>query len=494
MRVLRGVLALLLALSWALPASATPPTFHGILGWVGTPNPNCATATCVFSGDSITWGAGIDNQTSSGCTKDTFPSPCFADQVASHYGATSRSQLVNDGVPGSCLETSNVANSPCNPTSGATPLISRYTTTMLPYCGANSNWIFIMIGVNDARGLNIYNDTNVSVGTYKSNLQTVVSACENAGTPGNQIVLSQITYDTSSVNDFPTTLSFDAAIAEVAIQYGTRLPTTMRATAYCVSTCLYDGLHPNNTGHANVASEIENATFLNAIGGLPGYYPSGYIQSGWSAHTSTTSVAGITCSLQGFITTGGSYKACIDTGGNNGWAGSTSASNYYLSSSTSTPVISSSGINANPTNLSRGNSSALNPTIDVYNGGTSNHWGSTLYSDGTGLSLGWYTPNGLPSYGGFSWLTFTNGTFPTLQSGFSRIAFLSPAGNLWTLGTLQWGGSSGPTLNSGSGAPTGACTAGAIYTRTDSSAAAGSEMYVCRNVAGTRTWMAVSGG
>jgi hypothetical protein len=50
------------------------------------------------------------------------------------------------------------------------------------------------------------------------------------------------------------------------------------------------------------------------------------------------------------------------------------------------------------------------------------------------------------------------------------------------------------TLNAGSGAPNGSCTPGSIYTRTDTSAIAGAEMYVCRNVSGAGTWEAVSGG
>jgi hypothetical protein len=50
------------------------------------------------------------------------------------------------------------------------------------------------------------------------------------------------------------------------------------------------------------------------------------------------------------------------------------------------------------------------------------------------------------------------------------------------------------TLNAGSGAPSGTCAPGSVYTRTDSSASSGAEMYVCRNVSGNGTWKAVSGG
>lgn len=77
---------------------------------------------------------------------------------------------------------------------------------------------------------------------------------------------------------------------------------------------------------------------------------------------------------------------------------------------------------------------------------------------------------------------YTNGDTATLNSGGSFLA----------VGTLGW--KNGPTISSGSGAPSGACTSGSLYTRTDSSAAAGSELYVCRNVSGVGTWEAVSGG
>jgi hypothetical protein len=88
----------------------------------------------------------------------------------------------------------------------------------------------------------------------------------------------------------------------------------------------------------------------------------------------------------------------------------------------------------------------------------------------------------------------TAGTIHWRSNGYSNAdtATLNSSGNLLVSGTLGW--KNGPTITSGSGAPTGACTSGSLYTRTDSGAAAGSEMYACRNVSGTGAWQAVSGG
>jgi len=292
-----------------------------------TINPSSTTtATFYFAGDSITYGLGINNQTALGCSGYTYPSPCFADQVSSYFGATES----NKGVPSTCLESTTTVGSLCNP-AVATPLITSYTTSLLPHAGANNNWFWIMIGTNDtACASYLCNseaavDTQVNVATYKADLATIVSALESAGTPGNQIVLSEIIQNIYISQTLANTLAptalvqnFNTAIAEVALQYHTRLATSYHATGQCipnvstqVNPCLFDNVHPNNTGHANIALEYEAATQSNALTARAAYASNATLNSvqavtnPYNAQFSvkTLNVTGTTSSLYGPLST-----------------------------------------------------------------------------------------------------------------------------------------------------------------------------------------------
>jgi hypothetical protein len=76
---------------------------------------------------------------------------------------------------------------------------------------------------------------------------------------------------------------------------------------------------------------------------------------------------------------------------------------------------------------------------------------------------------------------------------------VDPTGNVTTSGSITV--DSTVVVSSGSGAPHGSCSPGSFYTRTDASATAGAEAYVCRVVPGTRkhhavhgAWHALAGG
>jgi hypothetical protein len=92
--------------------------------------------------------------------------------------------------------------------------------------------------------------------------------------------------------------------------------------------------------------------------------------------------------------------------------------------------------------------------------------------------------------------TFANTLYINCAAYFNGTVKVPGVGDSETVCTNSSGQLTGcaPAMSVGSGAPSGTCTAGSLYMRTDTSAASGSEAYVCRNVAGTGTWEALSGG
>lgn len=293
MRLLKVAALCVAMMASGMPAYAAPPVFNGSV--VDAPPAPATGSTFYFAGDSITYGLGVNSQGTNGCAFYTYPSPCFADQLSSFYNATE----VNDGTRSQCLEATTTTGSLCNSSSsGVTPLINSYTSTLLPFAGNNKNWFWIMIGTNDVAcvfscGSESSGDTQIAVATYKANLSTIVSALEGAGTSGGQIVLSEIPaqnaigYTLANTFSLPALIySFNAAIADVAVKYHTRMATTYRAMGQCIpnpstqaNPCLYDGVHPNNTGHANLAAEDEQANFINAQTSRAAYVANGLLNT-----------------------------------------------------------------------------------------------------------------------------------------------------------------------------------------------------------------------
>lgn len=296
------------------PAVAVIPPQTQNPGGLSAPNPTSG-STFYFAGDSITYGLGINNQTTYGCSHYAYPSPCFADQVSNYFSATE----VNQGQPGSCLESTTTTGSLCNPAS-ETPLITSYTTSLLPYAGNNKNWFWIQIGTNDA-GCSVTcftetgPDTQINVATYKSDLGTIVAALEAAGTPPNQIVLSEIpALGSGYTANLSILLAFNSAIASTALQYGTRYSQVYRSIAQCVPSsgnnpCLTDQVHPNNTGSTNIASADEVAAQAMGLSGQAASVGTGILNYGLAAfvknpypsqfNVSTLDVTGNTSSLYG---------------------------------------------------------------------------------------------------------------------------------------------------------------------------------------------------
>lgn len=288
---------------------ATSPTFYGnLVGGTATlssplpalsgglgpqPGPTIPSGhTLIFFGDSITYGYGANNTLGS-CTVSPPTSPCFADLVTTFYSGTE----VNYGTVSSCLEATTTSGSTCYTVPAG---INLYTADLLPYAGNNGNYFYILYGTNDIGQYLQHADTQVSLATYKADLQTIVSALIAAGTPANQIILGQIPYGAPSATSSSLLFAFDGAIAEVAQKNGTLLANTYTALAQCATTnnapssCMYDTLHPNNTGHANLAAAFEGANYINAIAGgeasqfINGLLNGTYPLAGTTAHFSGT--------------------------------------------------------------------------------------------------------------------------------------------------------------------------------------------------------------
>lgn len=280
----------------------------------------------VVFGDSITVGLGINNQTAYGCTGS--PGLCWADIVTAAFpGATE----VNLGAGGTCVEQTTTSGSGCK---NFTSAITRYASTLLPYCGANGNGIFILYGTNDIA--NVYdgaNDTQINAVTFKANYSTIVAACEAAGTPGSQIVLGLIPWESIPTYNGPLLFRFNGAIAAVARKYGTRLAGSYGATGQCPATCMTDGQHPNNTGHANIGAAMLDASYANAVSTSSAYDALNGLTAGGIATTllnvagtvtvtGTTNLAGL--SVNGNINGGstvGSYLFLGTLGADIGSAG-----------------------------------------------------------------------------------------------------------------------------------------------------------------------------
>jgi hypothetical protein len=112
------------------------------------------------------------------------------------------------------------------------------------------------------------------------------------------------------------------------------------------------------------------------------------------------------------------------------------------------------GVNANSGSIVNANSQAPNPLSAVYSTvsalGSGDAKGMTMYHDGTGYGVGFVTGSGDR---GFSFLTFPTGSYPTLQSGFTRVGRIDASGNaIFTVFNASYNGTStapGNTANFG---------------------------------------------
>jgi hypothetical protein len=77
------------------------------------------------------------------------------------------------------------------------------------------------------------------------------------------------------------------------------------------------------------------------------------------------------------------------------------------------------------------NGAAPNPLISVFSNvtalGTGDAYGQTLYHDGTGYGLGSVVGTGTR---GFPFLTYTAGSYPATQAGFTRVAWIDATGRI----------------------------------------------------------------
>ena len=180
----------------------------------------------VAVGDSITYGTG-----------DDIPGDGFGyEPVLENLLTASRGYPVavaNEGVPG-------VSSDYGAAFIGDT--LSRYPT---------AKSFLVLYGTNDAY-TNSGTFTPVSRGTYKSNMQAIISAIKAAGkTP----VLAKVPYTSNPRYDLPSIQEYNVVIGELVAENGiTVAPPAFYTLFQNPGLLSADGLHPNGTGYQSMAN------------------------------------------------------------------------------------------------------------------------------------------------------------------------------------------------------------------------------------------------
>ena len=179
----------------------------------------------VAVGDSITYGTGDDNS-GDGLGYE----PILQNLLTASRGYPVAVQ--NEGVPG-------VSSDYGAAFIGDT--LSRYPT---------AKYFLVLYGTNDAY-TNFGAFTPVSRGTYKSNMQAIISAIHAAGkTP----VLAKVPYTSNPRYDLPSIQEYNVVIGELVAENGIMVNPPDFYTLFQNPDLLdADGLHPNGTGYQSMA-------------------------------------------------------------------------------------------------------------------------------------------------------------------------------------------------------------------------------------------------
>lgn len=369
-------------------------------------------------------------------------------------------------------------------------------------CVAGPNtWFVSQVGTNDD-GVSQF-----SPATFTANYETIINALIAAGTPASHIILNGVLWNTQPP---AFTSAWTAAAMKAALVTHVRFANTWAAMAPYNGTdwtgggswpYLYYGdslgLHPNDNGSTLIANEIEtNASYISASNvSAMNAISASFSTNPWninygtgggqtlSAFTAKVNI-GVGVAAQngdlGIGMTNGSGE--IQFGGPTG-----STFGYYSgvwqweNASNGTPLATLSTDAAGGDMKFCAKTGFVSPTSSCM----------TFGAQGYGVYWpAWYFDQAIVSADNFYGNASTAAPSPA-PSGYKGPAVIAQA---TAAPTMQPGYIQTTNFQSGGGAPSGSCTPGSLYIRTDTSAAAGSEAYVCRNVSGTGTWEALSGG
>jgi lysophospholipase L1-like esterase len=175
-------------------------------------------AEYIAVGDSITFGTG-DNISADGIGYEPI--------LANSLGTT----ITNEGVPGvdSAYGASNISST-----------LSKYPS---------AKYFLVLYGTNDAYA----SGGPVSRATYKSNMQTIISAIKAAGkTP----YLAKVPYTSNVLYSIPSIQEYNVVIDELVAENAIAVSPPDFYTLFQNNTSLLnaDGLHPNGTGYQSMAA------------------------------------------------------------------------------------------------------------------------------------------------------------------------------------------------------------------------------------------------
>jgi len=191
---------------------------------------------CVVLGDSITYGVGASAYNKK-----------YAYLYAQNQGLTLR----NCGTSGSQFLNTN----------GVLPAQYTRVPELLNYeFGSNAQFVF-MGGINDCR--TDTGATGTKTAAFQAQLEASIQLCIDAGIPASRIITPSIPW----VNDGTPQTRMDAYVAvqmAAAHNKGTKYADVNTAMKNGGGAALLtgDNIHPNDTGHALIASTIATATFV----------------------------------------------------------------------------------------------------------------------------------------------------------------------------------------------------------------------------------------
>jgi lysophospholipase L1-like esterase len=195
----------------------------------------------------------------------------FGDSIAAGVGATTTAQrwtdivaatkswyLINKGISSTALQ--NSVQNAVSTVGGVADSNGRdtYAARVTAY---SPIWVFILYGLNDLR----LNDAGFTVTNYQNDLGEIVDGIVAAGTPADHIVIGSPPYmdpdhyaDGSPWNAGTTIkhVAYVAAAAAVATAKGTLYKDIYQYMLDNGADTLLgaDGIHPNDTGHAAIAT------------------------------------------------------------------------------------------------------------------------------------------------------------------------------------------------------------------------------------------------
>lgn len=201
--------------------------------------------TLLCFGDSITYGTGASDAAHS-----------YAGLLAANKGMT----LVNAGLSNTILQNSNQSTyAPAGNQPATNNGRDTYTTRVTPYV---PSYFVCLYGLNDLRVV----DAGLTTADFQNDLGEVVDGVVAAGTPASRIILCSPPYvKTGAYADGETGrtrhAAYQAAVSAVAAAKGCKFADVYDYMTDNGGDALVgeDNIHPNDDGHAAIATCIEAA-------------------------------------------------------------------------------------------------------------------------------------------------------------------------------------------------------------------------------------------